>query len=319
MELSKLVSRFRGKKSSSKTIGIELLPDGVSAVSVSLSKGGRPVLHQIYSETFTPDTMADVLLKLINNSGCDNCSITLAKNYYQLMLIESPDVPDEELSSAIKWKAPELTSQPVEEVVIDAFRLPEDAYRGRMDMSYAAISQKADIQKLVNIVESSSAELGNICINEIALASMFNWLPAFDGVDLAVVQMEKSGGMLCLLESGNLYLCRTLDGHFSESEIEEGFIQNVENTDRLGLDIQRSLDYYESQLGKSGVEMGFILVDNEKGLELSDLLNERLPVALLPFQIHELFETLNVECDVSFGAAVGIALSGLEEFRETDD
>ncbi|MBL4606250.1 MAG: hypothetical protein JKY01_00250, partial [Pseudomonadales bacterium] len=119
--------------------------------------------------------------------------------------------------------------------------------------------------------------------------------------------------------SGNLYLCRTLDGHFSADEIEEGFLNNIENIDRLGLDIQRSMDYYESQLGKPGIELGFIFVDDEKGVELSNLLNDRLPVALIPFQTHEIFETLDVECDARFGAAIGAALSGLEELRETDD
>ncbi|MBV1872595.1 MAG: hypothetical protein KUG83_08625 [Gammaproteobacteria bacterium] len=318
MDLSTLLSKF-GTKRAIKVLGIELLADSVAAVSVSLSKEHRPVLHQTFNETFTPDTMEAVLTTLLNSSGCEQCSITLAKSYYQLMLIDSPEVPDEELTSAMKWKVSELTNQPAEEIVIDAFRLPGDAYRGRMDMSYAALCQKSDIKKLVDLVDKSNVELTGIGINEIALASMFEWLPAFEGVDLAVVQMEKSGGTLCLLESGKLYLCRTLDGHFSEEEIDEGFLHNTENTDRLGLDIQRSLDYYESQLGKPGIEMGFILVDNEKGLELSDLLNDRLPVALLPFQIHELFETLDVECSVVYGAAVGVALSGLEGHRETSD
>jgi MSHA biogenesis protein MshI len=319
MELSKILNRFRSGSSSTKTLGLEVYANCIVAVSVSLSSSQRPILHETYQEAFTPETMGEVLLRLINKSACKQCAITLSQNYYQLMLVDSPEVPDEELSSAMKWKANELTTQPIEELVIDAFRLPEDAYRGRMDMSYAAIAQKSAIKKLVDIVDRSESQLKSICINETALANLFNWLPAFDGVDVAVIRLEKSGGTLCLLDSGKLYLCRTLEGYFSPEEIEQGYLHNVENIDRLGLDIQRSMDYYESQLGKPGIELGFIFVDDEKGVELSDLLNERLPVALIPFQTHEIFETSDVECDTRFGAAIGAALGCLEELSETDD
>lgn len=319
MELSKIFNSFRSGSASSKTLGLELYESHAVAVSVSIGSSQRPVLHETYEEAFTPETMDEVLTALINKSACKKCAIALSQNYYQLMLVDSPDVPNEELSSAIKWKASELTTQPLEELVIDAFRLPEDAYRGRMDMSYAAISQKTAIKKLVDIVDRSDSQLESICINETALANLFCWLPAFDGVDVAVIRLEKSGGTLCLMDSGKLYLCRSLEGHFSPEEIEQGFLDNVENIDRLGLDIQRSMDYYESQLGKPGIELGFIIVDNEKGMELSDLLNERLPVALIPFQIHEIFEKLHSECDARFGVAIGAALDSLEEFSETVD
>lgn len=319
MELSKIFNRFRSGSASFKTLGLELYESHVVAVSVSMGSSQRPVLHETYQETFTTETMDEVLLALINKSTCKKCSIALSQNHYQLMLVDSPEVPNEELSSAMKWKANELTTQPVEELVIDAFRLPEDAYRGRMDMSYAAIAQKAAIKKLVDVVDRSDSQLESICINETALANLFSWLPAFDGVDVAVIRLEKSGGTLCLMDSGKLYLCRSLEGHFSPEEIEQGFLHNVENIDRLGLDIQRSMDYYESQLGKPGIELGFIFVDDEKGMELSDLLNERLPVALIPFQTHEIFEKLNSECDARFGVAIGAALGGLEELSETVD
>ncbi|MBL4608526.1 MAG: hypothetical protein JKY01_11965, partial [Pseudomonadales bacterium] len=194
MELPKIFNRFLAGSAESRTLGMEVYGDSVVAVSVSLSKSQRPLLHGTYQETFTAETMDEVLLKLINSSGCKNCRITLSQSYYQIMLVDSPDVPDDELSSAIKWKANEFTTQSLDELVIDAFRLPPDAYRGRMDMSYAAIAQKKTIKGFIDIVEKSSAELESICISEIALARLFKWLPAFDEVDVAVIRLGKSNG-----------------------------------------------------------------------------------------------------------------------------
>lgn len=179
-------------------------------------------------------------------------------------------------------------------------------------MAYAAVIRRDVVSDVVTAVEASGGQLLSIGINELSMAKLFAWLPAFDDVSIASIKLDHTGGLMSLMENGNVYLCRSLDGHYSAEEIDEGFLKNIENIDSLALDIQRSLDYYESQLGKDGIELGFIFIDGESGLALTELLNERLPIPLIPFQAHELFEELelNGKCKAHHGPAIGAALGG---------
>ena len=302
--------QFKSKKNHLGILGVELLEDGLLTVNVSMSKDKRPVL---ISEEFTPCTRENLygeLTDVIKKNKFKACSLTMAHSFYQLMLLDAPEVKDDELASAMKWKVAEMTNQPVDSIVVDAFRLPKDAYRGRMNMAYAAVIRRDVIADVVAAVDVSGGQLLSIGINELSLAELFTWLPAFDDVSLASIKLDHTGGLMSLVENANVYLCRSLDGHYSAKEIDEGFLKNVENIDRLALDIQRSLDYYESQLGKDGIELGFIFVDGEAGLALTELLNERLPIPLIPFQAHELFEEINGECQAHHGPAIGAALGG---------
>ena len=302
--------QFKSKKNHKGILGIELLEGGLRAVNISLSKGQRPIFVSEYFIPCTQESMCGQLSDLIKKNKFKTCSLTIGHGFYQLMLVDAPEVEDDELASAMKWKVAEMTNQSVDDIVVDAFRLPGDAYRGRMNMAYAAIIKRDFISDTVKAIEAAGGQLLGIGINELSMAKLFSWLPAFDDVSIVLIKLDHTGGLMSLMENGNVYLCRALDEHYSGKIIEKGALADLESIDSLALDIQRSLDYYESQLGKNGVELGFVFVDGELGLSITESLNERLPIPLIPFQAHELFEALQGDCQASHGPAIGAALGG---------
>ncbi|HEB28366.1 MAG TPA: hypothetical protein ENI05_11430, partial [Porticoccus sp.] len=174
------------------------------------------------------------------------CSMVLHPVYYQLLLAERPSVEEAELSSAVRWKVKELLDFPVEEAAVEHFLLPEDAYRGRQKMLYAAALRKTTLKSLVEPVEASGLSVDCIEIAELALHNIVSRLPQ-EGGGIAMVQLHEGEGFINLVEDGAIYLTRRLDiglDKFSSTGNNTAFF------DSLFLEIQRSLDYYESQLGK---------------------------------------------------------------------
>src|SRR5690606_5378991 len=95
--------------------------------------------------------------------------ICLDPHQYELHLLEAPAVADDELADALRFRMRDLLPPNAEQhSVIQAFRLPADAYRGRMDMAYAAVANRADIRQLVDWCQHQPVRLQQLIIPELA-------------------------------------------------------------------------------------------------------------------------------------------------------
>lgn len=317
MELKTFFAKWQNKKRKESILGIEILNDAINSVELRDGEKKRAQLYNKKSIFYSDKKMMlSLITQMINESNCQSCAITLSPSFYQLMLLDAPDVTDDEFGGAMKWKISEINNQSPNDIVVDAFRLPSDAYRGRMSMCYSAVVDKTLISDLVEVVENCKIKLIGITINELSVAQLMNWMPAFSDLNVVVIKPDKSGGMLCLMEGSSIYLCRTMEGYFTSENIKDELLNDVGRIDNLALDIQRSLDYYESQLGKSGIEMGFLLVDGDEGLNMAEKLNDRLPIPMTLLNLNELFENMDTECESIYASAIGAGFWGLSERNE---
>lgn len=299
------------RQSSQQVLGLEIQPDCINGVLLSCDGKQRPRLCKKISHPYSNKSMLSVALShVVDEAKSALCCVTLASSFYQLLLLDAPEVEARELGEAMKWKIAEINNRDANELVVDAFRLPVDAYRGRLSMCYSAVTDKTFIKEIADVMASKKTMLLGISINELCIAQLIKNLPAFQGLNMVLVKPDKTGGMLCLMDSAQLYLCRTLEGNFSHGN---GLGQDDSLVEGLALDIQRSMDYYESQLGKESVEMGFILLDGEAGLQVIEQLNEKLAIPITPFILNDLFENSEELCDPKFAPAIGAAFLGLSE------
>jgi MSHA biogenesis protein MshI len=190
---------------------------------------------------------ANWLQGLVEQQGWNGvpCSLVLHPLYYQVLLTEKPAVAADELLDAVRWQIKDLLDFSVEQAVIDFFPLPDDAYRGRKSMLYAVAMRKTSLEAIVAPVEASGLALGCVEIAELALHKFAIEVPAGRGGS-AFVHMLESEGFINLLEQGSIYLSRSLDVGLAAFRD----VGNSGELDNLLLEIQRSLDFYESQLGK---------------------------------------------------------------------
>ncbi len=235
-------------------LGIEMGPGGVAFAQISYVGPGRYRLNRCeYIEEFEELKQQVHCLEWVAKNNCKgmSCNVSLHPNNYQLLLVEAPDVAAEEVQSAMKWRVKDLIDFPIDDAVMDAFSLPEDAYRGQMRMMYAAVAYKETAQRIVSIVNKCGLNLASIDIRELVIRNLLvkpSTLdePSQEGVGL--ITLRKANSLISLVSANQLYLSRRVQ--LPVDHLEGNAYDTERLLDDLVVEIHRSIDYYENQLGK---------------------------------------------------------------------
>ncbi|ARN73598.1 hypothetical protein [Oceanicoccus sagamiensis] len=285
-------------------VGLAVGPDGLAITMVN----HLGVLE--YCQFHDPQgDSSQLLADIVAEKGWEDtpCSVVLHPVYYQLLLTEEPPVEGDEIQAAVRWKVKEFLDFPVEEAAIAYFGLPEDAYRGRQKMLYAAALRKTTLQSLISPIEASGLNVDCVEIAELAMHNIISRLPQ-EGGGIAMVQLHEGEGFINLVEDGAVYLTRRLDIGLDK------FNAGVDNTrffDALFLEIQRSLDYYESQLGKGIITRLFYSPGLPETVPIGDFLSAQLGLNVAPLELSmcEVAEAISDnEQLIRSASAVGAAL-----------
>lgn len=215
-----------------------------------------------------------------------DCYLVLPPSEYELELIERPQVPDDELLEAVRWRSKGLLSTPVADAVINVLPLPEDAYRGRMDMLYVAAAESEHIKQRVRQVRQVGLDLQVIDIWHMALRNMALYLPEMESGNVALLELHENSGTISMFSHQDMYLTRSIELGFSSFvQTDDAFqLDDEVMLDRLALDLQRSLDYYESQLGKGVATRIHILPIEHDAIDIAASLQDRLGINIEPFE-----------------------------------
>ncbi|WP_421867676.1 hypothetical protein [Motiliproteus sp.] len=173
-------------------------------------------------------------------------SWVLSPKDYNLLLVEAPAVDEAEMAEALRWRVKDMLSFDIEHAVLDYFELSEDAYRGRSRMLYVAVIQQSVSDRIESLVNGAGLTLKTLLIPELMLVR----LKQFEGETLAtaVLGLQSPYSLISMVSEDSLYLTRQVD---SDASLLSPDADDIESrASGLVLDIQRSLDYYESQIGK---------------------------------------------------------------------
>ncbi|WP_086931218.1 hypothetical protein [Agarilytica rhodophyticola] len=228
-------------------VGIEIITEGLALVAKGCfgEKNDIDLVHVIHCEQ-KQDKLAHELNHFVNKAKIHKrlCHLILSPADYQLLLIEAPDVDDTDLREAARWRIKDLISTPLEKVVVDVFRLPDDASRSAKKMAYVVVTELDRVNELIALINGAGLTLASIDIAEMALrniALMVNDQMHERGV--GIVRIFQGGGIVLLYREGNLYLSRQFQLNYNG-----GLLDDLP-CDELALEIQRSIDYYERQMG----------------------------------------------------------------------
>jgi MSHA biogenesis protein MshI len=244
-------------------------------------------LSRCFPESEEDDDSADALWQWLikHELQFGNVSLLLPDDAYQLHLLQAPDVDDAELANALRFGLGDLVSRPLEEVVVEAFRIPPDVYRGRSQVAMAVVSERAAIAALVEWANSRKLRLQQILVGELAILNLMAVLEP--DCHVAVLNLGQQAGRISLYKDGALYLSRSL--HIGWSTLQESLpgdedkhsrsmgLQLVSDQrsafEQLSLEVQRSLDYFDSQMGMGMVGQLWLLPETGQD-------NEQLTCAL---------------------------------------
>jgi len=189
-----------------------------------------------------------VLAELVGRLRAERarCVVVAAPDTYQLMLIERPNVPDNELRDAARWRIQEYLEFPAADAVIDAFAFPETATRGRASMLFVVASARARLEAAVRTVTGAGLIPACIDITELTLRNLVHRVYPSAEHSIALLRVTPSAGIINITRGEELFLSRRISGvprEFNDANWEQF-------KDTLLLQVQRSIDYYESALSQ---------------------------------------------------------------------
>lgn len=247
-------------------------------VKLVLSVGNHNSIHSI--ETLDCDD-GQALVPLVRGF-CQRhalndvpATLVLDASSYQMLLVEAPPVAPEELAEALKWKVKDLLQGSVESSVVDGFLLPEDAYRGRQKMAYTVATDRSQLQTLVEQLKQAGLAVDRVEIPELVLLHMLSEHDMADQAEIVVLIGEQAGFMAVIVEQA-IYLSRKLETNVAELTDIDNALRNDGSVDQLVLEIQRSRDYFESQMGKGAVNRLLLVPLNQDCTAIVQALGERL-------------------------------------------
>lgn len=284
-------------------VSLEVRPDGIAwAVD-----GCSPSQRFGFAEC-RPARRVEVLRSVADQQGWGSAvtNLVLPMEHYQVFQVERPaGIDDSELADALKWKLRDLLEFSPSDAISDVFPFPADAGRGRGELVNVVAARKSLLQDLVKLLQESGLEPGRIDIAELALRNLVARLDP-DSKGAALVHLRENYGQMVICRGPILYLSRRLDVSASglrDAARQEGVVQ------ALALELQRSLDYYESQMGQ--VPPATIrLVAGDGALPLASMLSSYLAggVSDLDWTAFGLESPVDSRCLTAWGA--GLPLDG---------
>lgn len=252
---------------------VVLSEEGIAHACIIRDSGQPPTLKSFdYSAMSNPAEADSILKSLIQKNSLDELPITttLQASDYNIEMLEKPQVAESELRQAVRWKIKDSLNFDVNNAVIDVFEIPGQKERSRTPLVYVAAAEKERVKKCIKLFEEQGLEIESIDIAELVMRNIAALLPE-DQQGVALLKLDGAKGLMTLTQDSSLYLTRSIDVGFSaisvansvlgepanESDglaLEEGMSPDQTRTlDAIVLEVQRSLDYYESHFAKHAI------------------------------------------------------------------
>jgi MSHA biogenesis protein MshI len=224
--------------------------------------------------------------------GRSRCTTVLNPNEYTLLQTEAPDVPPDELRSAIRWRVKDLIDFHINDATLDVFDVPGDKAAGRTRSMYAVAARSAAIQKRADLMSAAGINLDVIDIPEMAQRNLATLLPE-EAKGVVLLSLFPSSGLITISKQSEIYLSRNIDIGLDSLQQLDADVQLLDPTslfDRISLEVQRSLDYYDSHFHQSPVNTLALTPMSREIPGLVDFLKANLNVTVLTMDLMNLVE-----------------------------
>ncbi len=317
--LDDLKQLFQGKPKSNARIGLSIQDNRLLLVHMDIRDGWPYLLHARQENLNSDQDAEEALIKLVKELELEGeeVSFVLSPRDYYLHLVEAPPVEEDELRSAIRWKIKDLLDMKIEDAAIDVFRVPNDAYRGR-EMVYVVAAVKSRILSIIEMVKQAGLEMAVIDIPEMAMHNVVRSC-VDDSNGVAFMDLRRSGSTMNISLKGELYLTRRIN-----TQVEPEAMQSDDwpaLKDRLVLEIQRSMDYFESQMRRAPINKIVIAQRQMDSRQLTNELDELLAANVSSLNLTDYIdgdESMTAEFQQLAFSALGATLRGIEKRQDAD-
>ena len=239
---------FKRARKTEGWLATAFLGDGVAAASIKRQAGSKPVVELALffpgDKAPAPEALEKAGKEMRANSY--QCTTLLAGGEYQMLVVDAPNVPPEELKTAIRWRLKDMLDFHIDDATIDVADMPVDKNAAVPTHSmFAVAARNGVIEQRQNLFAAAKIALSVIEIPEMAQRNI-SALLAPEGRGLAMLSFGADGGLLTVTFNGELYLSRRIDVALGQL-LEADHDRKHASFDKITLELQRSLDHFDRQ------------------------------------------------------------------------
>ena len=309
MKIPLFSSLIKPKSQDADWVSVSFGEHGIYLATIRLSGAMPSVVRCGYHETGT--ITADSLGKLRREADFDDHQVTtlLAPGEYQILLVDAPNVPTNEMKTAVRWKIKDGLNYHIDDATVDMVRIPASKYAsGRPQSLYAIAAANSVIQERVRMFDAANIQLDVIDIPEMGqrnIAALFERPERA----LVVLAFDDYGGLMTFTAGGELYLSRRIEiGVGQLLDADENLRRQYR--DRIETELHRSLDYFDRQYNQLPVDMVLVCVPDRTGLV--EFLDSELDMKVQKLDLSQVLDISAVPelADSEFAARVLTTLGG---------
>jgi MSHA biogenesis protein MshI len=289
-----ILSLFNKKKGRcAGVVGLTFFSDGLALVYVEHDGDGRAQVKLSHTVDCASDAHAEALTAVVQQYQLQKspCVAVMARGAYSLIQIDKPDVAENEMRDAVRWQIKDLLDFPAEDAVIELFSAASSA---SPQAAFAVAAAEKKVRYVVDAMRGAELDVRAIDIPELALRNIVA-KTAENERGAALLTLWDGNGLITIVHKGELCMARRInlgikeliaaadgDGSFAATssagdEIAVEISQAQQNIlDDMVLEIQRSLDYYESSVAHQAVSALLIAPLTEPVPGLQDYLSSYL-------------------------------------------
>jgi MSHA biogenesis protein MshI len=300
------------KASSYHSIGIAFTADQVMLCAFTLQKG--QLIWEL-DASFSHHNWQKSLSEYIEQHHLQGTPsyLALSSHWYRIHQIDKPSVNEDELLNALQWPLRDTIGTD-KALVYDYADLPVQV-SGQNKVMAVAVARE-EIEKFSRAIFEANLNLQSISVEELVTPHLVG-----NKKEPIITLVQELGEVvvLSIVKNNQLYFTRRITGfenigEYTEDELEMGI------TDSLCVQIQRSMDFFESQLRQAPIRQILIKLDSPHTTFLCASIAGAMGLSCMPFEPeiscnHELnFKMASFSC---LGAAYTGAMSRIAHQSET--
>ena len=276
-------------------MSIVLHEDGIRAAHIKRNPQAMPSVAWIVSYPSAKSGGEKPLEKMAKEMHASRyvCTTLLGSSEYQLLSVEAPTVPQEELKNAIRWRLKDMLDFRVDDATIDVLDVPagKDA-PVRSHSMYAVAARNQVIELRQALFSAAKIPLKAIDIPDLAQRNISALLEP-EGRGVALLSFDVDGGLLTVTYQGELYLSRRIDVTVTQIAKALGD-EKAGLFDKITLELQRSLDHFDRQYHFITVSKLLLAPVGESDNGVQEYLASNLYIPVESFNLETIFDLASV-------------------------
>ncbi|WP_126841985.1 hypothetical protein [Idiomarina tyrosinivorans] len=197
--------------------------------------------------------------------------VVLAHRWYQALNIPRPQVPAAELAASLKYALRDLVAWAPDEMVCDYYELPVQS--AGQDNIAVVVAEKSLLKLWAESISNYSVSIAGISTEELFAAKFFT---VENKPNLTLWQADNQPMLLQVASNKGLLVSRYLR-QFSNARAQQG--DNLTDLiDNLAVEVQRSMDFHESQLKQAPIAKIRIAIDHPQIEQVAQQLQQQIGV-----------------------------------------